>query len=203
MNWRISRQRPAPNAARSASSLCRDSARIRSRFARFAHAMSSTNTDRGLEHPERRADAADHVGLQSVVSEAMVLGVRRVHETRTAGHCAPAVPPSVAGHCASSVSSSDAGVRERHAVLEAADEQEIMAAAILLSLRRIEREREPHAHALIVHVEAGGMMPTTVRCTPSICDLLADERPAAERGLPELVREDRPTARAFGSVSSA
>ena len=43
MNCRISRPRPAPSAARNASSLCRPSARISSRLARFAQAMSSTN----------------------------------------------------------------------------------------------------------------------------------------------------------------
>ncbi len=43
MNWRSSRPRPAPSAVRTANSRCRVSARASSRFARFAHAISSTN----------------------------------------------------------------------------------------------------------------------------------------------------------------
>ncbi len=44
MNCRSSRPRLAPSADRTASSLCRDSARASSRLARFAHAISSTNS---------------------------------------------------------------------------------------------------------------------------------------------------------------
>ena len=42
-NCRISRQRPAPRAARTAISSCLPDARARSRLATFAHAISSTN----------------------------------------------------------------------------------------------------------------------------------------------------------------
>ena len=43
-SWRSSRPRAAPSALRTAISACRAFERARSRFAMFAHAMSSTNT---------------------------------------------------------------------------------------------------------------------------------------------------------------
>ena len=42
-SWRTSRPRPAPSAVRIATSFRRAAPRMRSRFATFAHAMSSTN----------------------------------------------------------------------------------------------------------------------------------------------------------------
>ena len=42
MSWRTSRQRPAPSAARMPTSRSRAVARASSRFATFAHAISST-----------------------------------------------------------------------------------------------------------------------------------------------------------------
>ena len=109
---------------------------------------------RRLKQPERTADAADDVTLQVVVAEAVLHRMRRVNESVAA----------TLGRRLAVAAVEDVPLREhrlqiaaralgRDAVLEAADEREIVAASKLIAIRRIEDERSPQLHAFVVHVE--------------------------------------------------
>ena len=147
MNCRSSRQRPAPSAVRTANSLCRDSARASSRLARFAQAMSSTNTTA----PCRTKTAVRALPTICICSGSSrrrwFFGVRRV---RTAGRRrrardrrGPAGEQRV-----------ELGLRtlQRRTVGEPADQIEIVAAAVL-PVRGIEHQRIPDFDVLVGDVE--------------------------------------------------
>ena len=133
MNWRSSRPRPAPSAVRTANSRWRVSARASSRFARFAHAISSTNPTARLQHPDRAAGAADdlflhRLHLQDVAGAGVGLAIgfvgrqRREHVLLHADALAPVLDQR-----------GELGLRllRRDAVLQPADQIEKVAAAVL------------------------------------------------------------------------
>jgi hypothetical protein len=82
--------------------------------------------------------------------------------------------------------------RERDAGLEASHEVEIVPAAVRVDAVRVERERQPHAHALIVDVESLGHDADDLRLDAIDVDLLADDRAlAAEVAAPQLIGKER------------
>ena len=71
------RPRLAPMAMRSAISRARPAPRMRNRFATFAQAMSSTNTDRAEQHQNRGTQVADEYVANGLERDAeLVVGGR-------------------------------------------------------------------------------------------------------------------------------
>ena len=58
-SWRTSRCQLAPSAVRTAISFCRPVARVSSRLATFAHAISSTSVTEPSTHEHRQSHVAD------------------------------------------------------------------------------------------------------------------------------------------------
>ena len=142
---------------------------------------------RALQHPHRRPRAADDLRLQRIEAQAMRRRVRRVDALLARRVVHAGDRPLPAGE-----QRVELGLRggERLPSGEAADEVQIVTAAIP-AVRRIEHERQVHLDALVREVElrrhdADDRAPHAVHL-----DGLPDEiRPAPERGLPDLVRQD-------------
>ena len=85
-NWRMIRPRPAPIAARMATSRLRAVARTSSRFATLAQAIRRTNATAALRIKQRRPRVPDEDLLQTFDAEAVVL-LQRCRELRAKVLC--------------------------------------------------------------------------------------------------------------------
>ena len=144
--------------------------------------------NRELQYPERLADAADHVGLEAVVANAVELGVWRMNE---AGRAGCGVRNDAIGRRPLGEERLEFGLclLERGAVFEASDHVQVGPSAVLRALRGIETKWDPYAHALIVNIK-GRRHDADDRAPHAIdLQLLANHRMPAERALPEFVRE--------------
>ena len=177
---RNSRPRVAPSAVRTAYSRARESARATSRFARFAHAISSTNPTAAC----------------STTSASLMLPMMssRSGSMRTRWPCGFGTCPcgAIVRHCSSRRSMSASACGARHPVLQPADQIEEVAAAGVGEVRRVDRERPPDLDLRVVHVVAARHDADDLLGTVVDLDVLPDDAGIAAVGpLPELVREDR------------
>ncbi len=135
--------------------------------------------DGALQDPERGRHVADDVVLERVVAQPVRRGVRHVRVRRDR------LP--LAQHAVEVV----AGLRQRDAILQPADQVERVAAAAA-GMGGVDGDRLPQFHALVVHVEPAGHDAHDARRDAVDLHRAADGRRAAvERLPPEIVREQR------------
>ena len=140
--------------------------------------------DRSLQHPQRGADAADHVGLHRLHLQPM-----RCRSGWACGACRLPLSAPLRDHRV------EIGLRlrERHAVLQSADQiQEVAAARRFGNVFRIDRQRQEDLDALVVDVVAGRHDADDARRhAVDLNDATEDALVAAEVALPRPARDDR------------
>ncbi len=134
--------------------------------------------DRRLQHPDRARGAADDLGLHRFHLQRVVLRVEGVH--LDAGALAPLRQQRL---------QLGVGGRRRDARLQPADQVQVVTAAVL-AVARIEAERQPDLDVVVHDVELRRHHADHFAAHAVEVHGLANHRPAAERRLPQLVRQD-------------